>query len=520
MATIPESPGVYITESLTPLTNNNIPGEAIGVIAAAYNQGPDVPTMVTSWNQYVQKYGTFQQASPNTSLHYAVYQFFNNGGSRLIVLAVPNTDAVTATLTLQDINTPADNVMTVSAISPGAWANSIYVAITSAGNTGRFNVQIYSGGTSSSNLVENFIDLSINPADPRNVSKILNSPTYGSNYINVTVSIPGTYTAGINDPALISATPLTGGSNGVTAPNLGTAIPLQLDKLQGTILNVNVPGLDNSTTLNTLISWAIGRGDVMFVIDGPPPSFPETSAQVVQNYLNLITGGTPINNSTYAALYAPWIQIIDPASSIPGASVWVPPGGAVLGAWSATDNQVGVWQTAAGVRYGKIKLVNIEALFTSSDLDTLNVNNINAIRFVPNYYPAIMGGRTLEQGYPDRYVAVRRMLMKLEHDFTYLLQPALFEPNDAQLWLQITQILTNYLTQLMQQGALGGTTPDTAFQVICDSSNNTPATAQAGIVNVAVAVALLSPAEFILINISQFQNTGQTTITTSPTAGS
>lgn len=518
MATVPESPGVYITETLNPLSNNNIPGEAIGVIAAAYNQGPDVPTKVTSWNQFVQKFGTFQQAAPNTALHYAVYQFFNNGGSQCIVVAVPNTDAVTATLSLQDVNSPADTIMSVSSISPGVWGNNTYVAISSAGNTGRFNVQVYYGGTSSTNLVENFIDLSVNPADPRSVGSIINSPTYGSNYINMTVTLPGgVYQAGINDPTLVSPTPLSGGGNGVTAPNLSTAIPLQLDKLQGTILNLNVPGVYNATVINSLISWAQGRGDVVLIIDGPPPAFPETSAQVVQNYLNLITGGTPINNSSYASLYAPYIQIIDPSSSIPGASVWVPPGGAVLGVWSATDTKVGVWQSPAGVKYGKLKLVNIEALFTSADLDTLNVNNINAIRFVPNYYPAIMGARTLQQGYPDRYIAVRRMLMKLEHDFTYLLQPALFEPNDKQLWLQITNIISTYLTQLMQQGALGGTTPDTAFQVICDESNNTPATAQAGIVNVSVAVALLSPAEFILINISQFQNTGQTTITTSPT---
>jgi hypothetical protein len=517
MATVPESPGVYITESLTPLTNNNIPGEAVGVFAAAYTQGPDIPTLVTSWNQYVQQYGTFAQASPSTSLHYAVYQFFNNGGSRCIVLAIPNTDAVTASLTAQDINSPADNVMTISAISPGQWGNSTYVAISSAGNTGRFNLQVYYGGTASSNLVENFIDLSINPADARYVSSYVNSPTYGSNYINVKVTLPGTYAAGIDDPALISATPLAGGSNGVTAPNLATTIPLQLDKLQGQILSVNAPGVYTAATVNALITWAEGRGDVMLVVDGPPPSFPETSAQVVQNYINLITGGSPIDNSTYATIYAPWIQIVDPASSVPGAARWVPPGGAVLGIWSRTDTAVGVWQTPAGVSFGAINLVNLEALFTSSDLDTLNVNNINAIRFVPNYFPAIMGGRTLEQGYPDRYVAVRRMLVKLEHDFTYLLQPALFEPNNAQLWLQITSIITNYLTQLMQAGALGGTTPNTAFQVICDTSNNTPATAAAGIVNVSVAVALLSPAEFILINISQFQNTGTTTITTSPT---
>ena len=519
MTTVPESPGIYITESLAPLVNNYAPGEAIGVIAAVYNQGPNVPTSVTSWNQYVQTYGTFAAASPNTALHYSVYQFFNNGGSQCIVLALPNTDAVAATLTLQDINSPPDNVVTISAISPGAWGNSIYVAITSAGNTGRFNVQVYNGGTSSSNLAENFIDLSINPADPRNVSSIINSP-FGSNYIRFNVSLPGTYEPGVYDPALISATALSGGTDGVTAPSLSTAIPAALDGLTGTILNLNVPGESDPTTINALISWAAGRGDVILVVDGPSPEFPETSAQVVSNYVGMVSGGDSLTASTYATLYAPWIQITDPSQSTPGATVWVPPGGAVLGLWSSADNAVGVWQTPAGVKYGKINLVNLEAQFTATDLDTLNINNINAIRFVPNYYPAVMGGRTLEQGYPDRYIAVRRMLMKLEHDFTYLLQPALFEPNDAQLWLQITQIISNYLTQLMQQNALGGTTPTTAFQVICDSSNNTPATSQAGIVNVSVAVALVSPAEFILINISQFQNTGQTTITTSPTPGS
>lgn len=517
MTATPESPGVYITETLTPIGNNNVPGEAVGVIAANYNQGPSVPTMVKSWNAYVQKYGTFAQASNNSSLHYAVYQFFNNGGSQLYVLAVPNTDAVTSTLTLQDINSPPDNVMTASAISPGGWGNNIYIDLTSAGNTGRFNIQVYNGGTSSSSLVEQFIDLSINPADPRNVNSIINSPTYGSNYINLTVTIPGTYEAGISDPALISPTPLSGGSNGVTAPELGTVIPTYLDMLTGNVLNVNVPGVYDATTINSLISWAEGRGDVMLIVDGPVPAPPESSAQVVQNYLNLITGGSPITASTYCTIYAPWIQIVDPASSIPGAARWVPPGGAVLGIWNQTDNKVGPWQTPAGVSFGAINLINLEALFTSSDLNNLNTNNINAIRFVPNYFPAIMGGRTLEQGYPDRYISVRRMLVKLEHDFTYLLQPALFEPNDSVLWLQITSIITNYLTQLMQSGALGGMTPNTAFNVICDESNNTPATASAGIVNVSVAVALLSPAEFILINISQFQNTGTTTISTSPT---
>lgn len=510
-----QSPGITITESLIPIVSTNTPGEATGVIAGNYNQGPNTPTLITSWNQYLNTYGNFTSASGNTSLHYAVYQFFSNGGSQLYVLAVPNTDAVAATLVCQDTNSPPDSVMTVTALSPGVWGNSVYVALTSAGNSGRFNFQVFSGGSASSNLIESFVDLSINPSDPRNVASIVNSPTSGSNFVNVTVTLPGAYESGINDPALINATVLAGGSNGVTAPSMATAVPAALNALQGTVLNVNLPGVYSAVTINALIAWAESRGDVMLVIDGPAPSFPETSAQCAENYLNLVTGGSPFLQSTYATLYAPWIQISDPASSLPGAVQWAAPGGAVLGIWSRTDNAVGPWQSPAGVTFGNIAAVNLEAQFTSTDLDSLNTNNINAIRLVPNYSAAIMGSRTLEQGYPDRYISIRRMLIMLEHDFNFLLQPALFEPNNPTLWLQIENILTAYLTGLMQDGSLGGTTPDTTFSVICDSSNNTPATAQAGIVNVAVSVALNSPAEFIMITVSQDQNTGNTTITTS-----
>lgn len=508
------SPGIYITETLLPIQNNNTPGEAVGAIAANYNRGPNVPTLISSWTQFTQKYGTFAQVIGNNSLHYAVYQFFSNGGTQLYVLAVPNTDAVAGSLTIVDTNDPTDNVMTITAGSPGTWGNQVYVALTTAGAAGRFNYQVYYGGSSASNLVETFLDLSINPSDPRYVGSIVNSPTYGSTFTSVNVTLPGIYSSTYN-PALISPTALASGSDGTTNPTLATAVPNSFDMLQGQIININLPGVHDASTINSLIDWAEGRGDVMIIIDGPSPTPSENSAQVVTNYVNLVTGGTPFLSSSYASLYAPWIQISDPASAIPGSAIWVPPGGAVLGIWSRTDTKVGPWQSPAGVAYGQIALNNVEAQFTSTDLANLNNANINAIRLVPNYFPAVMGARTLGQGYPDRYIAVRRMLIKLEHDFTYLLQPALFEPNNTTLWSWITNSLNNYLTGLMQQGALGGTNQANSFGITCNSSNNTPATSAAGIVNAAVAVAISSPAEFILINVSQFQNTGTTTITTS-----
>jgi phage tail sheath protein FI len=511
-----EYPSIIIGETLAPLNANinGVPGLAVGCFAGAFNQGPTVPTLIQSWSQFTQLYGTLSTANGNL-LPYAVNQFFNNGGSQCYVLRVPNSDAVTASLTLQDVNSPPDNVMTITAVSPGAWANSVYIAITSAGNSGRFNFVVYSGGNSGTNVVENFLDLSINPADPRNVVAVINSPISGSNYVNINVTLPGTYSAGVNDPALISATLLSGGSDGITAPNLSTAVPASLDTLQGIILNLNLPGVYQSTTLNPVIAWAEGRGDVMLVIDGPPPAFPETSADVAQNYINIVSGGSAITASTYAALYAPWVLVNNPASSIANAAIWLPPGGSVLGVWNKTDINVGPSQTPAGVTYGQVSLQNLEAQFTPTDLANLENYNINPIRFVPGYYPCIMGGRTLDHGYPDQYLSVRRELIQLENDFTQLLQFALFSPNDTTLWNQIVYVLTNYLNQQLQQGVFGGTTQADSFSVTCDTSNNTPATAAAGIVNISVAVSLLSPAEFIFINISQFQNTGTTVTTTS-----
>lgn len=514
-----EYPGIFIGETLAPLNSNitGVPGQAVGCFAAAFNQGPTVPTFVRSWSEYTQLFGNFATASGNY-LPYAVYQYFNNGGTGCYVLRVPNSDAVSSSLVLQDINSPADNVMTVTATSPGAWGNGIYIAITTAGNTGRFNFVVYRGGTASTNVIENFLDLSINPADPRYVVSVVNSPISGSKVVSVTVTLPNnTYSAGINDPALVSPTLMTGGSDGITAPDLGSAVPTGLNVLQGIILNLNLPGVSSSGVLNAIIAWAGGRGDVMLVVDGPVPTPPESSADVVQNYINMVTGGSALASSTYATLYAPWILVPNPASSVANASIWLPPGGAVLGIWNRTDTQAGPWQTPAGVAFGQINLIDVEAKFTATDLTNLEAYNINAIRFVPGYFPALMGGRTLEQSYPDRYVSVRRELIQLEHDFTQLLQFAIFEPNDQTLWDQITYVLTNYLNQQLQAGVFAGNTPDTSFSVVCDSSNNTPATAVAGIVNVSVAVSLLNPAEFILINISQFQNTGTTTITTTDT---
>jgi phage tail sheath protein FI len=60
---------------------------------------------------------------------------------------------------------------------------------------------------------------------------------------------------------------------------------------------------------------------------------------------------------------------------------------------------------------------------------------------------------------------------------------------------------------------LKGTNASQAFYIICDSTNNTPTSIQNGEVNIQVGVALQYPAEFIVINLSQWTG-GSNTVST------
>jgi uncharacterized protein len=436
-------------------------------------------------------------------------------GTNLVVSAPPTSGGAAPPGT----DTATDNVLTVTATSPGAWGNSVYVAITSANsNSGagpRFNVLVYNGGNAAANLVETFPSVSVNPNDPRSVASVVNSQIAGSKYITVTVALPtGGYLQGITDPAFVSATALSGGSDGSTVPSssssptLAASVEAAFNTLQDQILQVNLPGLTvagepqtvDTTTLNALLTWADGRGDVMLIIDGPVPDPPESSATVASNYTSLVTGGSPLTADPNAVVYGPWLWVLDPSSSVQGAMRYVPPGGAVLAIWDRAVTNYNVAQAPAGT-WATIVTQSLEALFTPTDLANMNTSQVNPIKMVPNVGFCVFGARTLDVGLPSRYVNIQRTLQQITHDLENVLTAYTFQPNSAILWENITNAITTYLTQQMQSGVLAGNTPQTAFAVLCDDTINTPTSAQSGYVYAIVGVALASPAEFIVINL-------------------
>lgn len=460
-------------------------------------------------------------------------------GTNLTLTAAPTTSGANPPSTnTTSSNTPETaNLVEFIANAPGAYGNTLYVEIvagTSSANdpTSVFTVNVYLGGTTAANLVETWPAVSLNPSSARNLLSLMNATIGGSNYVTAKVTFGASgYVAGdgSSDPAPQSPTALTGGSDGSSAPALDTAITTGisasggnpwispgLGSLANVVLNVNIPAGPSAgitpTVLNNVIQWAEGQGNVFVIIDAPFGGVPLlASSAIVTSYQSYLTQGTAISASPNAAIYGPWLSIKDPASASPTATTWVAPGGAVLGVWAKNDTAYNLSHTPAGTS-ATVSAVALEAYFTPADLSNLETMQVNPVKLIPGSGLCVFGGRTLATGYPNRYINVSRTLMQFTTDFVNITQFAIFQNNDAALWQSITTVLTNYLIQAMQAGMLAGTSPETSFAVVCDSTTTSAAQAQAGIVNAQVAVALVSPAEFIVINLSQMQGGGSATV--------
>ena len=81
---------------------------------------------------------------------------------------------------------------------------------------------------------------------------------------------------------------------------------------------------------------------------------------------------------------------------------------------------------------------------------------------------------------------------------------AFFEPNDIRLWGRVKRTINAFLLRVWRDGALFGATPDQAFFVVCDETNNPPEVRDAGQLIVDIGIAPVKPAEFVVFRIAQF----------------
>ena len=211
-------------------------------------------------------------------------------------------------------------------------------------------------------------------------------------------------------------------------------------------------------------------------------------------------------DSSYAALYYPWIEILDPTQrpeqGAPPPKILLPPSGFVAGIYARTDIARGVWKAPANeVVQG---LTRFEANVNTGRQQVLNPEGINALRFFPGRGSRVWGARTLTSDPEWKYVPVRRFFLFLEHSIDRATQWAVFEPNGEQLWRKITRTVEAFLEAQWRDGALMGTTPAQAYFVRCDRTTMTQNDLDNGRLICLIGVAPVRPAEFVIFRIGQW----------------
>lgn len=219
------------------------------------------------------------------------------------------------------------------------------------------------------------------------------------------------------------------------------------------------------------------------------------------------SGGAPgvrPPDSSYLALYFPWLRVADPLASrgADSAPVNVPPSGHVAGIWSRTDATRGVHKAPANepVR-GALGLVRQVG---RSEQEELNSRGVNCIRYFTREGILVWGARTLAAESSEyRYLSVRRLVNMIKESIANDTRWVVFEPNAYSLWKSIERDCSAFLTLLWRDGALVGLKPEDAFFVKCDEETNPAAVRDAGRVVTEIGIAPVKPAEFVIFRIGQ-----------------
>ncbi|MCH9683296.1 MAG: phage tail sheath subtilisin-like domain-containing protein [Deltaproteobacteria bacterium] len=211
-------------------------------------------------------------------------------------------------------------------------------------------------------------------------------------------------------------------------------------------------------------------------------------------------------DSTRAALYHPWIEILDPseraAQGAPPKRLMLPPSGFVTGIYARNDITRGVHKAPANeiVR----GLTRFETNINKPRQDVLNPEGINALRFFEGRGHRVWGARTMTSDQEWKYVNVRRLFNFIEHSIDKSTQWAVFEPNGPRLWGNIRRTIEDFLLVLWKQGALLGATAEESFFVRCGRETMTQNDLDNGRLICLIGISPVKPAEFVIFRIGQW----------------
>lgn len=550
------TPGVYVEEyDNSPRSIEGVGTSTAGFIGFA-EKGPTIgaPSLVTSFKSFVKQFGGFLSEFTHGEYRYlanSVEQFFINGGTRCYVSRVIPKDAVAARKEMGNLSLEAAN--------EGKWGNRIQVSLSTVekrkmqliaesgtgyvaksvegfregdlvevngeynristiyDNTVTFEVpftgEVVDKGIIPKTVlylvtvdvsvryndeVENYGELSFNIASPSYIGSQLSK----SEIVKVSVGqlgeignpVEAIFGEGIqsgminleggSDGNMEKITPLTfiGVDNG---PGKRTGIQSFLEN--GTVSMLAIPGITDPEVIVSLVAHCENLKSRVAVFDMPKDMY---KPKDLIEYRNVI-------DSTYAAMYHPWIQVFDRSSN---KSDFVPPSGAVMGIYSRTDVNRGVHKAPANEI---VFCTGLKVNYTKAEQDILNPEGVNLIRAIPGQGIRVWGARTASSNTAFKYVNVRRLFIYVEESIKANTNWVVFEPNDPALWQRVSLTISSFLDSMWRTGMLAGSTPSEGYFVEIGSSTMSREDIMNGRLICNIGIAPSRPAEFVIFRVTQ-----------------
>jgi hypothetical protein len=199
-------------------------------------------------------------------------------------------------------------------------------------------------------------------------------------------------------------------------------------------------------------------------------------------------------DSSYCAYYWPWLRTY----GVDGKPFVIPPSGYLAGCYARRDLE-GVHHAPANLEIEGAEDVSLR--ITEDHIGILNSEAVNTFRLQRGVRP--WGARTASSDPNWRYISIRRLFIMLRRSIEAGFAWITFEPNDHRTWELVRDRTAAFLSQLHTAGMLAGGNPEQAFFVKCDAETNPPEQVDSGMLICEIGVAPVSPAEFIMISLTQ-----------------
>ena len=549
------SPGVLAREN----DQSQIRQQPVQVGAAIIGptvKGPvELPTIVTSYSDYVNKFGDVLVSGSDTYSYFtsiAAYNYFNEGGDTLLVARVVSGSYTSATSTHISSST-GPNVFTLKTLSEGVIMNSSssmdaagalasgskdnvrFEIVSPTTSSGTFTLLIRQGNdiTNSKAVVESFTNLSLDPKSPDFITKRIGDYVYNYNPSTKQIELTGSYANNsryvyVDSVALLTPDYLD--NNGMAKPQYTGSIPVAgsgsfsgaIGDVKGganfynTINSSNTQGVV-AANYDNMVNLLANKDDYQFNVLVTPGLLNSIHTSTVSTIINntqdrgdniyvvdpVVYGSTSgdaitqaaSRDNSYATMYWPWCQILDPGT---GKNVWVPASTMITGVYAYNDRVGETWFAPAGINRGGLgTVIRVEQKLNQSTRDSLYIGKINPIATFPGQGIVVYGQKTLQTkpSALDR-VSVRRLLIELKSYISQVANTLVFEQNTIATRNIFLSQTNPYLSSVQQRQGLY------AFKVVMDETNNTADVIDRNQLIGAIYIQPTKTAEFIYLDFN------------------